>query len=343
MKKLRSFILALILVLLIPVNVYATDYGSYCSNTIEYPTDDVPQFSSYVSLSRCLIWFNGVDSCFYMMTVQPASSSWSFSNVTANNNELYCNASRTTSILYKYDPSDSFMWQQVSTANGGLSLGVISSNKKIKFLYTNRDITFVSGSNFTITNNESSAVDDSWIYANFFDPADGSYVGDENNSSGNGSGSGNSVNVDLSQTNGILSQISSKLDTINSNITAFKSDVATKLTTINSTITANFSNLQIFLTGKYQTLYNVIIYGSEEGEEAIEEQEMQLNELSSDLDDINTSVSGASDFINNAGNDVAAYISTFTEFYNGMAALNGLTAVLSFGLVVIVIKKSIGR
>ena len=51
MKKIISILLAL-LICLIPFNAYATDFGDYCSDSVVYPTDDIPSFSSLISNSE---------------------------------------------------------------------------------------------------------------------------------------------------------------------------------------------------------------------------------------------------------------------------------------------------
>ena len=337
MKKIRNFIVFLILVsILVPFNAFAFIYTDENNAPLYY--DDIPDLSTYYMSAlrdyRNLILYYDTSNSNYYLIVYSFDAQTTYDVRLSSGDDYYFD----THILYYHV----YYWN--------------SSNHILQDANFN---SFNGGSKVLLCAYFTKHPDDNSYY-NAFNPWDGSrstvnvpsypfyfnndgsldYIG--HNSGGSGSG-GTSVNVDMTPTNNILTNILNKLDLINTNLVAFKNDVSSKLTTINSTINTNFTNLQTYLTGKYQTLYNVIIYGSQQGAEAIEEQEMQLEEFSTDLGDINTSVSGASDFIDSAGSDVASYISTFTDFYNGMAALNGLTAVLSFGLVIIVIKKMVGR
>ncbi len=191
---------------------------------------------------------------------------------------------------------------------------------------------------------------------------DGSISGQ---SSGSGSGEGGNVSVDLTTTNNLLDRINSSIEDVNSNVLAVKNainnnvvsalstisstvsgirtDMNTKLQNINTSISTGFSNLTTFLTTKYEILYNVILYGSTDGESEIQEREMALEDLETDFDGITSSLGDVATMIDNAGDDVVIYIETFTEFYNGMAAVSGLAAIIAFALIIILVKKVIGR
>lgn len=351
MKKLKISIIVFILCIsvFVPFNALATDFGSFCSDTVDYPTDDIPAFSSLISSNtalNCLV-YNDLDDCFYFVVTN------SISNVSIINAQFHVSfyvypTSRCT--VYKYDPSNGNSWVSYKTGSKDFStlnldcFGV-SSNFPFKFLYCSADFTYTDDTySYTVTSNQNN-VGSSYIYANYFDPS-GIYLDNDPNasSSGSGSDSGNvSVNVDFTQTNNILTSIFNKLDTVNTNLVSFKSDVSTKLSTINTSITNGFTGMQTYLTGKFTTLYNILLYGSEQGNQQLVEQEMQLAQLETDFDSINGNVSNVSTLINDAGDDVADYITTFTQFYNGMAAISGLAAILSFGLIIILVKKVIGR
>lgn len=129
-----------------------------------------------------------------------------------------------------------------------------------------------------------------------------------------------------------LSTVISSLSTINNNFVKYVDVFNTQL-----------NDLKSMLVTRFEALQNVILYGDPEGESVTEEYENKLEGLNSDFDSYNSNIGSAASYVESSGQDVAAYIKTFTEIYNGAAAVAGLGAILTFGFAIIFIIKLIGR
>lgn len=129
-----------------------------------------------------------------------------------------------------------------------------------------------------------------------------------------------------------LSTVISSLSTINNNLKTF-----------NDNVISQFTSMKQLLVARFEALQNVILYGDPEGESVTEEYENKLEGLSSDFDTYNSNIGSAASYVESSGQDVAAYIKTFTEIYNGAAAVAGLGAILTFGFAIVFIIKLIGR
>ena len=129
-----------------------------------------------------------------------------------------------------------------------------------------------------------------------------------------------------------LSTVISSLSTINNNLKTF-----------NDNVISQFTSMKDLLNARFDALQTVILYGDPEGESVTEEYENKLEGLSSDFDTYNSNIGSAASYVESSGQDVAAYIKTFTEIYNGAAAVAGLGAILTFGFAIIFIIKLIGR
>lgn len=171
-----------------------------------------------------------------------------------------------------------------------------------------------------------------------------------------------SINSSLKDIKTYYSGISSSLSTIadyfpdilqelvnvNSNIISFKETVVTEFTNLKLHITDEFTLLKNYITSyfdvKFTELYNVIMYCNKDGVYEREEYQEKLSDYSAQMDDVNVKISSASDVIGSSSEGVVSYISTFTQFYEGIFALNfGLSGILTFALAVIFVKKVIGR
>lgn len=175
------------------------------------------------------------------------------------------------------------------------------------------------------------------------------------------------VKVRLTSVESELSGLSSEMSTLNTNVefildhvTAIYNrlgEMKTQLSTVISslsTINNNFvkyvdvfntqlNDLKSMLVTRFEALQNVILYGDPEGESETEEYQNKLEGLNSDFGTYNSNISSAGSYVESSGQNVAAYIQTFTEIYNGTAAIAGLGAVLTFGFAIIFIIKLIGR
>ena len=129
-----------------------------------------------------------------------------------------------------------------------------------------------------------------------------------------------------------LSTVISSLSTINNNFVKYVDVFNTQL-----------NDLKSMLVTRFEALQNVILYGDPEGESETEEYQNKLEGLTSDFGTYNSNISSAGSYVESSGQNVAAYIQTFTEIYNGTAAIAGLGAVLTFGFAIIFIIKLIGR
>lgn len=105
-----------------------------------------------------------------------------------------------------------------------------------------------------------------------------------------------------------------------------------------------YDNMVAAFSDNFETLYNVILYGDKNGAEAQQLEQMKMKQFQADLDSITARLDDAPSAINSNAADVSAEISVFTQFYEGITALNAaLSSVLYFGLIVIFIKKVVGR
>lgn len=384
MKKLIcSFLVVLVLTFSFPFSAYATDYGDYCSDSLIYPTANLPTFSDSDARYIVLI-YNSNDDTFYLLVFYTFNSVITFDYLSVGSNDYLEATFRGELQTYSYNPTNNQNWNyidrwrpsSVSTQNLLIPLSTVN---KFKFLYTSTDVVFranlVSGfTDYTVTNSNSN-LGSTDIYANYFNLITGAYNDNDPAFSGGGGGSDpDEPLVDLTQTNSILTMIYNKLDdvaddvadiktalasltTINSNVSDIKTlltNIRTDLSTINTSIATaatsivnsvsnGFSGLQTFLTGKYEVLYNVILYGNKEG--VIEEDNYEnLEHMEQGLNDVTQNMVDAESIVNSGGNSVAAYVQTFSDFYTNLVALNyGLSGILVFGLAVIFIKKVIGR
>ena len=55
-KTICSFLCILVILFSFPVSAYADDYGDYCSDSIIYPTANLPTFTDNSTLGRVLIY-----------------------------------------------------------------------------------------------------------------------------------------------------------------------------------------------------------------------------------------------------------------------------------------------
>ena len=105
-----------------------------------------------------------------------------------------------------------------------------------------------------------------------------------------------------------------------------------------------YENMVAAFSDKFEMLYNVILYGDKNGAEAQQLEQMKMKQFQADLDSITARLDDAPSAINSNAADVSAEISVFTQFYEGITALNAaLSSVLYFGLILIFIKKVVGR
>jgi len=358
----------------VPFNSYATDYGDYVSDSVSYPTDNIPAFSSYVGNPLCCVIYSDFDGCFYLIRATKYASQWAFQRFVISGSYLAAvfSASYTNIYVYKYDPinDETLAWTSVysnepSGSGRTLNVSPVSQLHNSKFVYINSNQSFVDNSvTYTVTNDSTYSGTEGYIYANFFDSTGEYMSNDSNNNSSGQDGSGNTVivNVDTSGIESLLSGIQTKVNSIQSDVAAIKNSFNVNLSSIRqailgvtSSIDNNFGDLEnqlfdqfddltAYFNGKYETLYNVILYGDKNGQAAVQEEQMKLAEFEDNLDGINDNVSSAADSLNSAGAGVADYVSTFTQFYEGIAALNyGFSAIMLFGLAFMFVKKLIGR
>lgn len=252
--------------------------------------------------------------------------------------------------------------------SGSQSLKIVGDSA---FGTTSSPVDYSSSVLYTITNDAGLAGTSGYIYADFWDNATGEYLhNDSNSDSGSGDSGGTVINIDMSGVEQKLEDIKellSRTDTykitewlqlldqdymeLSETLSSFKSHFthnrADNMYTIRYYITQisdKLTTINTNLTTQAEAIMNVIVYGNTEGEAAIEEQEEQLDELSTNLDTVIGNINDVDETLAFNMGGISSYVATFSSFYTNTLALNvGLTAILEFGLFMILMKKVIGR
>lgn len=400
MKKVNLFILFLLCFILIPFNAYALGItippDNQTWNNISFDLTSIPDTSSIVTHARnsgynVLMFYNMTTEEYYLIEVKDYYSA----NTTnpyqvilySDNDSLYSYRKNGNTVLgvnstdsmhpYKWNSSllnwtefEETFWSSTSSYQ---TYSVVLSGFNL-IAYEMNNPQYISGSEVITYRDWKIDYTNTYVInpapRKLYFSSTGSLSALSGDSSGSETETGNVVvNVDFTATNTLLESIRTAVNTINSNLAAFKtsvenniSTIVSKLTTINTTISDMNSNLtsqangiktaisnhltslQTYLNVKYNELYNVIIYGDKDGEDDYEQEKLEIQSQQAKLDSINSRIADAPNSINNAAEGLGDYISTFTQFYESFTALNvAISSILYLSLAFIVIKKIIGR
>ena len=202
MKKIISIILSAIIVLTsfsFSINTYATNYGAYCSNLVEYPNVNLPAFSEYIkgnssnTEATSVLLYSQNDSSFYFCsgTVRNTKCKLKIENGSLKFYET--GGYQYSFSIYKYTPNVSDDWTLVNSGSGSWDFNetvvAVSSANKIKFLWTKYDTEYFDETAYTIYSNNSNTYENG-IFACYYSST-GSYLNNDPNSKTYFSGSFN--------------------------------------------------------------------------------------------------------------------------------------------------------
>lgn len=422
MNKLRNVLITLcfLSVILVPSTAYSFSYTNDLSPDFN---DTLPSTTTIVNNANidhknAYLFWDINSAVYYLVVCTNFNSNYNFQALyNPSNQRLYANRFYGPEIpgnmtAYRYNPSMDNDWTQI-TLPSDVSYQVYFDTTNM-YLYaffaytpmhdttTNEEIFVYSdnGTNVSTTNPFTSRYRFNRETFELSESTVNSGEDDENDSVNV------TVNIDLSDTNSILSSIENKVTFIRTYVSDIRDNlnsISSKINSINTTLsnlysyfvnsdndssgkgiyyllqelldeiaeynykiqraigTTNSNNNTVlihingikdwlqndfitYFNGKYQTLYNILLYGNPNGREQYVAEQLDLTETQSDFDDLTDRLDSVPAAINSSADNISSYISTFTSFYEGFAALNiGVSALLYFALAVILIKKIIGR
>ena len=161
------------------------NYGSCITNKVLYPTANIPAFSSLFKNNQPrVLFYNSYDEKYYLFAATDYYGEFRFTGLDVNNNKL--RALSTGYVVYHLYELQNGSW--VKTKDTGMylqrtyDLFDVSPISKTKILYTNVDVSFADGNEtFTVTNDSTKQGESDYIYANYFSPSTGEYLGDLDN------------------------------------------------------------------------------------------------------------------------------------------------------------------
>ena len=108
-----------------------------------------------------------------------------------------------------------------------------------------------------------------------------------------------------------------------------------------------FTDLGNNISGFFEKLWNRIYWGNENGEAEYEPPviDNKLNDVIDQLEEWQGNLKDTVDDINSAATNVSGYISTGTQLVNGVIGVGGVafTALITFGIVFVLVRKVVGR
>lgn len=149
------------------------NYGSYCSNKVLYPTDNLPAISISDGSIPNFVLYNSLDNYFYFVKLTKKYSGFRFDKAFIDSGVLKIRVFDANVTVYKYNSLNGD-WVQDSSSSitdwGTAAICSVSDNSKFKFLFTTVDFNYVDDEDtFAVTNNIDYQYQDGYIYANFFE------------------------------------------------------------------------------------------------------------------------------------------------------------------------------
>lgn len=384
-RKITIFFLVFTFSVLTSFRAYAASYNQ----SYPFPEIDIPSFydlcySGYPSY----IFYNSYDNTFYLVCTDrkvgsylvfdsqqckislfapTATTYYSVYTYSADSSDTSWTTKVVPGKVSYYDNSSVDICQYDSYESNAVVVYVSVNNSVLYFTEADEYIHFYTSQNYT----EDSSI--TQYFAQYYNPLSGHYLNNDPYYDENSGGSTTIVNVDLTETNNLLSKIFSKLDDINdylidpvnleisnikTNVSSILNNLLTikglinsidlKLDTLNSNLISFKDMFDVggsfrdYLDEKTLMLYNAIMYGTTDASEA-EETKTQLEEFSSTANGLTDNIKSTSSYIADSGKSAALYISVFGDFFNKTIALQGITAIIELGLAIIFLKKLIGR
>lgn len=123
-------------------------------------------------------------------------------------------------------------------------------------------------------------------------------------------------------------------------------NIGTWITNLSNSIKGFFQSLGDRISGFFTTLYNWLWWGNPDGEASYTKPSInnKLNDIISKLNEYTTKLSDTTVQIDNSASSVTSYLSHGTEFVNGvMKAFTGLSVLISFAVLFMLVRKVVGR
>lgn len=142
-------------------------------------------------------------------------------------------------------------------------------------------------------------------------------------------------------------KLSDGFSNLTNNISTFFSNLTNNLKTWFENIGDWFVDLGDNIAGFFEKLWNRIWWGNENGESEYQKPVInnKLTDILATLNDYQQKLKDTIDTIGSSADEISTYITTGTSFVNGVinVAGGGITALIVFGMVFILVRKVVGR